>query len=220
MYGAEQMRQETARLGLACAGGIALIALTACGSSGDDLNFQRGQVLMDVLADANLREASDLSGVLGAGGPAPGGVPATASYTGAAAASFTASENFTATARLDMDVDFNDGSLSGRMSNWNPENANFYTMDGQVLISNGVILPDGSFDAQMAGNVQRQMTAQRRLQLQEDGIEPPEDIQLIFSGVAEGNFHDNWRTGERATHVDGAFSAPGFVEGGFAGRRD
>ena len=219
MHGAEQMRQETARLGLACAGGIALIALTACGSSGDDLNKQRGLQFAKLVAESDGSDSSDLSGVLGVGGAAPGGVPATASYAGVALATFTGSEEFTASSRFEMDVDFNEGSLSGKMTDWTPENSRFFTMGGQVLISKGQIMPDGTFDAQMSGSVHRDMTAQRRLQLADQGVEPPEDIQLTFTGAAEGSFRDSV-AGELATHVQGSFSTPGMAEGVFIGRRD
>lgn len=203
------MRQHTAKVWLAGAGAVALTALAGCDSGGNQQNFDRGQVFAGVLAGADLRAPAPMAGLVGS-----------ADYTGSGFAQFQGSENFTATADLAMTVDFDSSTLSGSLTGWTAENANNYTMDGTVLISNGVILPDGTYDAYVSGNVNREMTALRRQELIDAGQPIPEDIQLIFASTdvpnTVGRLHDNWQTGERATHVVGEFVTPN-ASGAFAG---
>ena len=207
----------TTRLAAAGTGLLALIGLAGCENPGERRNFDRGQVFASAMAGADLTDTADTSVQTG-----------TASYSGTGFGRFTGgSSGFNALSDLALQVDFDDGTLSGDMTGWISEDSMNYTMEGDVLITNGRIAGDGTFVAQLAGNVLRKPTARNILGGQGDPVpgEDPEprtvrSEQIFFGGGdVVGTFHDEWDTRAPAEYVQGEFAGPGLT-GFFAGRRD
>lgn len=206
-----QMRDTRPRLALmaCCAGAVALLAGCVDNKDWERLN-DRGDLIAAIDAGAQ-RPQADLTGLSG-----------TASYAGAAAASFPGAgedEVYNARADLAMTVDFSAETLSGTMSRWASSNPEDWAMDGTVFIADGQIDRDGSFDAKLSGNVRREPTAQHIVRAQEDDDVPmPQGIIYTFiRGTAEGTFHDSAQG--RGTHIIGTLQAEG-VSGFFAAERD
>lgn len=199
------MRQGRARLAPAGMAAAALVLLGACDSSGVQRSFDRGELVAAIDAGA-IRPPADLTGLTG-----------TASYDGAAFASFDLQGGFTASADMSLTADFSNSTLNGQMTGWTSEFPEDWSMRGTVLVSDGNIAPNGLFEAKLSGNVQREPTARNLTRDREDGETAPTGIGLTFiGGEAAGSFHDSARG--RATHVIGGFVAEG-VDGFFAVER-
>jgi hypothetical protein len=99
--------------------------------------------------------------------------------------------------------------VSGRMTGWEDRDPANFELDGSVEISNGQIADDGTFSAQMAGNVER---TRRGPDLQ--GESPS---LVVFSGDATGAFYDG-SSGQRARVVRGEFSGTSVDGGDVAGQ--
>lgn len=162
-----------------------LALAVGCSSTQED-NADRADDFTDLVSSANLTAPSDLSGMQGE-----------AVFNGAAVASFG---DFGGTGDARITVNFSDRSLSGNLRNWSDLDPTNYEIDGEVVISNGVIQDGGTFAAQVAGNLER--TAR--------GPEPqsPDGSPLIkvFAGTAEGAFYDS-TSGSTASHVLGEFES-------------
>lgn len=207
------MRQHGSRLMRAGLGAAGLLTLVACTSSGLDRNFDRSDRYTEVLAGTDLTAPSNLAGLAG-----------TATYTGVGFAEFSAELTpepgadpadppptvaFRGTSDVRLTADFTDGTLSGSMTGWTEESPLEYALDGRVEISNGTIAPDGTFAAQVAGNVER------RKKFAED--EELASLIVLIAGDATGAFHDSTE-GARASRIVGNVTAPGMTGGFVAGR--
>lgn len=202
------MQKIHGRWAAAGIGMVALVALAGCESAGQERIFDRGQELAQIFAEP-FREPTEAIPVLSG----------TASYTGVASGSFDGIDSpFTALADLDLTADFTDRTLRGSMSNWVSDDPEDYRMRGDVLIGDGRIYADGTFDGLLSGNVSREPTARKQVQLREAGEDPVRYVQQFFGfGDVAGSFHDSTLTGERAAVVVGEFEGGG-VTGFFGGR--
>lgn len=213
------MQQLKARLGHAGLG-LACLGVIACDNSGQERNFDRAEQYSQILSTAQTREVADLTGLTG-----------TATYRGVGFGEFPTEStapgggsgpSYTATSDARLTADFSGGTLSGAMTGWIHEDPVNYTMRGEILISDGQINPDGTFDAIVTGAVERRPTARNLLPRRdagsgEDRLPVPETYGVAAGATATGTFHDS-QSGDRASHIVGEIG-DGNMTGGFVARR-
>lgn len=218
------MQQLTPRLGWAGLG-LACLALTACENAASERSFDRFDTYSEVLSTAATRDVADLSGLSG-----------TATYEGIAVARFPAevdppptdpsdpdsapdARTFIADADVALVADFTGGTLSGEMTGWTPEDAGNFSMRGLVRVSDGRILPDGTFDALVTGSVERRMTARRIQELadSDEEFDLPQNFLIGIVAEATGIFHDSV-DGQSASHIVGSVEGSN-MSGSFVARR-
>jgi hypothetical protein len=178
---------KTARYGGAVATYAAVLLLSACADGSGD-NSDRANLFTDIASGTNFTAPSDLAGLQGS-----------ATYSGAAVADFG---DFGGTADATIRADFSNRTLSGRMTNWQDRNPAAFELDGTVVLSNGSIANDGTFAAQLAGNIERS----------ERGPNVLPQTLVVFGGVATGEFYDSLN-GRKARVVQGSFEGA-TVDGG------
>lgn len=183
------------------------VAAAGCTSAGVESNFNRVSERTALLSTADLRQASDLSGVTG-----------TATYDGIAAVNLPAPSApiiYPATADVRLVADFDNASISGNLTNWTDMMPLSYELRGSAAIFGGVIDPDaGEFTASITGNVERRPIGAY------NPLDPP--VNYVFDGFADGAFHDSV-DGDPHSHVVGRIIAPllngGLVTGDYVARR-
>ena len=176
---------------------VSALLLSAC-SDGSGENSDRANSFTDIASGADFSAPSDLAGLQGS-----------ATFNGAAVADFG---EFGGTAEATINANFSDRTISGQLTNWEDRDPADFELDGSVVISNGSISNDGTFSAQVAGDIERTNRG--------PDIDPQNIV--VFSGTAAGAFYDNV-SGQRARVVEGVFDGTstdgGDVSGSFVAER-
>ena len=207
---------------------VALTMLAGCGGSGSSTNFERSGERTDILSEADRSAPSDLARHIEEG-TLQGG----ASYEGVAAAEFIRSSDplvaFSGTADARFVADFENQTISGRLTDWQDGSPLTHELQGEITLANGEFNRpegelDGSFSGLVTGNLERARLAELNPETGRFDFFNPEVI--IVDGVADGEFYDS-QSGEAATHLSGGMTGSyssstelgGVMTGTFAAER-
>ena len=184
--------------------------LAGCGASGTATNYDRSGTFTDIVSEADRSRPADLSRHVG-----EETLSGTATYEGVAAAKFG---SFTATADANLVADFDNGTISGNMTDWEDGSPQTHDLRGEIALSNGTLrdgLQDGTFEGLVSGNLERTRLAEIDPITGRTIFYSPE--VLVLDGEAEGTFYDSM-SGEPAKHVEGEMTADYVSTSGAIGR--
>lgn len=191
-----QFHSKSHRVAVVAALGV--VVWTSGCETAQQKNYDRSNLYTELAAQIDNNAPTDVSGLQGQ-----------ATYNGAAMADFG---GFSGTADARLTADFSEKTINGSLTSWKDLDPENYRLRGQILLSNGAISNDGSFTAEMAGNIERDTLGPQ------DFTNPP--ILKVFEGAAAGQIYDSVG-GATASHLKGLFTTTSgnIVNGSFiAGR--